>query len=116
MNMGMDNFVAKSVCGYFWQTVFGLFRMTFGVAVMGVVLYLTLTPVLQYVLPTELVEKQNINEIGSLFTYIDGGLLALIGFCLMYNKSSFLQVIGAYIKAVKTKVCPLIDFEDEDAA
>lgn len=119
LNKFMDGkHMAGSVCGYFWQTVASLVRVVITTGMLGFLGFFVLSPLLSLGAPLVVSEgaASDYSSLAYYMTYFDGIVLGLIGFCFLYNKSSFLQVIGAYIKAVKNKMCPLVEFVDKDAA
>ena len=103
--------VSKSICGYFWQTIFSLSIGLFGIGALSVFGFLIFSPILQYVLPISLTPP-NYDRVAHIIFYLELLIIGALGFGAIYSKSSFLQVIGAYLKAIKNKVCPLIKFED----
>ena len=103
--------VSNSICGYFWQIVGGVIGITLSVFMLGLCAYLLLTPALTSVVPEKYVPPSDVTKY---IMYFDIFLLCVAGLCVSYNKSSFLRLCGAYLKAIKNKMCPLIEFEDKN--
>ena len=95
-----------TLCGYFWFTIFNVFR-SFVVGVMGIAFTaFCLSPLLRFFTKDELVY-----DIGTGALYLYSLIAVILISGLFFNKSSFGRVLLEYLKTFKTKMCPLIEYE-----
>lgn len=99
----------KTLCGYFWFTVFNIFRVVTitGLTVLGSTVILS--PVLKHYINTP--EMRDLSYFGLLINELITAVVIITVACLLFGKASFGRIIFEYVKAFKNKVCPLIEYE-----
>ncbi len=96
----------KTLCSYFWTFVFAIGTcMALSLIAIVIVGFFT-SPIWELFFP-------NVSDQAYTFPAlcIEGGIGAVCLISYLKNKSSIVRVMVEYIKAVKNKVCPLIELE-----
>lgn len=104
-----DGPVPDNLCNYFWKLVMNLVGVILGVAILGLGIGFLSAPLWPYVLtdlqPTDL-------QIIRYITYAEIAFGLFMTFLFFRDKSSLIRLAIEYIKAIKGKYCPKLDFKD----
>ncbi len=106
LNQFFDFELPTTLCGYFWQTIFNILMLILFIGLIGLIIFFFLSPILQF-----LTTNSNVHSCSISSLVIDGLMIFLTISGLFFKKISFGKVIIEYIKALKNKVCPLIEYE-----
>lgn len=98
----------KTVCSYFWTTVFNALAALFMSGFLLFFMTFILSPILCL-----LFNNNKIYEMAPAALIIEGLLLTWGIGSYFYSKISFGHVAKEYFKAVKNKWCPLITYEED---
>jgi hypothetical protein len=98
-----------TLCGYFWFTLFNLLIRSFVscTTLIAGILFL-LTPLLRLFTTSEIV-----HDSGTAALYLYSIIAVVLMGGLFFNKSSFGRIVAEYIKTLKTRICPIVEYEGE---
>lgn len=105
MSECLDN-MPKTVCSYFWCTITNIFLLIFAFVIVCGFGVIAFSPLIAIFFQNDFIKDIYPGGIA-----IDIGTLLCVVLPFLFSQISFGRVIIQYARAIKNKICPLIEYE-----